>query len=334
MWTALPALLLGCGSPSETLPVSRPPTPVAVVQAESAPETMERSLTGVLAARRDATLSARVGGTVLERIAEPGARVEEGQPILRLDGREASANLAVARAQLADSEALLTDAERRLERSETLGDGLSVQDLDAARTAVARALAARDGAAARRDLASVQLGHHVVRAPFAGEVASLGPEVGETVAPGAPVARVVDTSGLVVTVGLLDDEVSRAESFTVLDGTRDVPASLRHVAAAAEPRTLTWPVELDVPVTGSLRPGRTAQVRVSLSGGAGVVIPMSAIGPDGDVWTVVDGAARAEQVEILGERGGTAVVAGIAAGVDVVLRGTDLTDGQPVTVVR
>jgi RND family efflux transporter MFP subunit len=244
------------------------------------------------------------------------------------------ANLSAASAQLADAVALLDDALRRLARAESLGDGLSLQDLDTARTTVARAQASRDGAAARRDLALVQLGHHTLRAPFPGEVASLEPEVGETVGSSAAVARVVDTSGLVITVGLLDDEVGRTEAFTVRDGTESVPATVLHVAPAADPRTLTWPVELSVPSTGGLRAGRTAQVTAAISGVGGVRVPVAAVAPDGAVWIVTDGVAQPSRVTILHERGGEAVVEGLAPGTDVVLRGAELSAGQAVTVVR
>ncbi len=300
---------------------------VVVVAAAPADPLVTRRLPGVLEAGRDATIAARAGGTVVERIAEPGTRVDGGDAILRFDRREAWANLAAARAQVADAAALERDAEARRARVESLGDGVSPQDLDAAVTAVARAKAAHEAALAQRDLAAVRLSYLSVTAPFDGVVASLEPEVGETVPPGAPVARVVDDATLTVTVGMLD-EVARSmapgASFVVEVSGTEVTATVRHIAPAAEPETLTWPVELelDASAEADLRPGLPVTVVARLPAAeGGVQIPVQAVGPSREVWTVSDGTLTVRRVEVLRERGTFAVVRGLEPGSQVMVRG-------------
>lgn len=332
------ATLFGC-SAEDPAPAQAPVPRVSVATAQPAPERFERELTGLLEARRDTTLAARAGGTVVARLAEPGTRVDEGDAILRFDSREASAAVGTARAGVTDSEAQLQDAQQRWERLDSLGDLASEQDRTAARSAFHRAEAAVERARAQLQLAEVQRSYLTVRAPFAGEVAMLDPEVGETVAPGSPVARVVDTDGLEVTIGLLGDEVRSARDpntrFEVRSGTTTVPATVDHVSPAADPQTLTWTVDLSVDPSPALIPGMPVTVLAGLaSGGVGVEVPVQALRGDDQMWVVEGGVVRAATVRVLRETSATLVVDGVEAGSAVVIRGpASLRDGDPVQVI-
>jgi membrane fusion protein (multidrug efflux system) len=340
MMTAL-LLLFACGE-SATPELTDPTPRVQVAEAVGAEGPARRVLAGVVQARRDATLSARAGGTVVRRAAEPGESVDQGAAILELDAREARANVRAARAAERESEAALADARSRLSRLEQLGDGASAQALDEARTAVLRAEAALEAATARRELAEVQRSYMTVRAPFAGEVVDLTPEVGETVAPGTPVARVVDVSGTEVEVGLVEDEVgaARAEGTTFQvrgpDGV-ERPAELVHVAPAADPTTLTFDATLALEPDTSLRPGVPVDVVAELATAAtGVRVPVQAVGADDGVWVVSgDDTVRRVAVRRLRERGSDVVVSGLEPGDRVVVRGPGgLAEGQPVVVLE
>jgi len=95
-------------------------------------------------------------------------------------------------------------------------------------------------------------------------------EVGSMVAPGAPVARVIDVDTLKVSAGVPEryaGEVQRGASAIVNFETfaeRDFPARTRFVGSAVNTQNRTFPVEIAIPNTGGmLKPGMVARVRLA-----------------------------------------------------------------------
>lgn len=334
MHLLLLTLLAACSD--EPPPVAIDQTPrVEVVRVAEPPAAVQRTLLSTLAPARDALLTPMRPGRVVRRVVEPGARVAAGDALLELDAREARANLAAAQAGVREASALQDEAVRQEERVDALGDGAAPFQRDQAGVARARAEAAVAGAEAQLELARVNLEHMTLRAPFAGEVALLEPEVGESVAPGAgPVARVVDVSTAHVVVGLLEDEVPavrRAEAqFVVRAGGRPMTATLLYVAPAADPRTLSWLAELRV--ESPLAPaGTPVEVELSLpTVAAGGLVPPKAVRA-GQVWRLDGDVVRRVDVEVVGEARDGLLLDGIAVGDEVVLYAAEvLKDGQQV----
>ena len=142
--------------------------------------------TGYVTARRQATVSAQITGTLTEVLIEEGERVEAGQVLAQLDDTAQQARMAEARAQVAATRAQagqfrtqLAQNQRDLERQQELvGRKLVSQQsvettrtqgetLSAQLTAQQRAV---DVAEAQLRSAKVQLDYTTVRAPFAGVV--------------------------------------------------------------------------------------------------------------------------------------------------------------------
>src|SRR5579862_717387 len=101
--------------------------------------------TGYVTARREATVSAQITGTLKQVLIEEGERVEQGQVLARLDDTAQRAALDQAQAQVAAASAMLTQyraqleqARRDLKRSQGLveADAVSRQDAEQARTQV------------------------------------------------------------------------------------------------------------------------------------------------------------------------------------------------------
>lgn len=325
--------------------VYEPPAPVfdttprvQVVAVAAAPAALERTLLSTAEPARDAVLSPMRPGRVVKRAAPPGTSVRAGDPVLVLDSGEARANLALADAAVLEAEAVLAESRRQQTRTEAMGDGASQAQRDGAATALAQAEAAAAGAQAQRELASVHLSHLTVRAPFAGEVAWLAPEVGEAVPAGGPVARVVDPSSMRVVVGLLEDEVGFARaggaSFEVRAGATSVPAELVHVAPAADPRTRDWSAELLV--AGAPFPlGVPVEVRLELPSvsDAGLLPPRAVSG--GAVWRFEGGTVTRQSVDVVAEHRDGLLVRGLAVGDQVVLyAAADLEDGGSVVLLE
>ena len=139
---------------------------------------------GYVTARRQATVSSKVTGKVIEVLVEEGLRVEKDQVLARLDSSQARLGLGLAQAQLAaaektvvESEALRREAELRRARSrELVAQGIASPSERDAVEAEVDALAARIEAqrelarAAEREVALARqaLDDTVIRAPFAG----------------------------------------------------------------------------------------------------------------------------------------------------------------------
>lgn len=198
--------------------------PAAVLQA-----------TGYVTARRQATVSAQITGTLTEVLIEEGERVEQGQILARLEDSAyraelaaAEAQAAAARARVAQSEAQLAQAERDLERQLDLVErGLvSRQVAEQARTEVT-ALEAhinaqrREAAAAEAqvDVARVRYDFTVVRAPFAGVIVAKAAQVGEIISPLSAgggftrtgVGTIVDMDSLEIEVDVNESYINRVE---------------------------------------------------------------------------------------------------------------------------
>jgi len=155
--------------------------------------------TGYVTARRLATVSTQITGTLTQVLIEEGDRVQKGQVIARLEDSALRASLNVAQAniqsglaQVAQAQAQLAQAEADSRRQTELAASgmLSKQAAEQSRTAVATATAVLDARrreveAGRAQLAQAQVNfdYTVVRAPFAGVVTVKAAQVGEIVSP-------------------------------------------------------------------------------------------------------------------------------------------------------
>src|SRR5579883_176895 len=154
--------------------------------------------TGYVTARREATASAQITGTLAAVLIEEGEHVTEGQVLARLDDTSQRASLAQAEAQLHAAEALLGQYQAQLEQAardvgrdeELVGEAVSRQTLDTARTQVRTYSAQvesqrREVELARAQLAGakVQLDYCTIKAPFTGVITAKAAQPGEIVSP-------------------------------------------------------------------------------------------------------------------------------------------------------
>src|SRR5215470_12946782 len=168
-------------------------------QGAGAPAAAVLQATGYVTARRQATVSTQITGTLTEVLIEEGDHVKAGQVLARLDDTAQRASLAqaqaqaqAAEAQLVQYQAQLEQARRDLVRNQDLvaRQLVSQQALEAASTQV-QSLAAQVEAQRKQvqlaratvDGAQVQLGYTVVRAPFTGVVTAKAAPPGEIVSP-------------------------------------------------------------------------------------------------------------------------------------------------------
>jgi RND family efflux transporter MFP subunit len=186
--------------------------------------------TGYVTARRQATVSAQITGTLTEVLIEEGDHVKAGQVLGRLEDTAQRAALAQAQAQLHSAQALLgqyqaqlAQSERDVKRAEDLVERklVSQQAVEQARTQVETGAAQVQGqrkqielAAASVRSAQVQLGYCTVRAPFTGVVIAKAAQLGEIVSPFSAGGGFTRTGiGTIVDMDSLEIEVDVNEAY-------------------------------------------------------------------------------------------------------------------------
>jgi len=186
--------------------------------------------TGYVTARREATVSAQITGTLIEVLIEEGDRVKQGQVLARLDDTQQQAALAQAEAQLQSARALLVQYQsqvaqnqRDVKRAEDLLQRklVSEQAVEQARTLVETESAQLESqrrqielAAANVRSARVQLDYCTVHAPFTGVVIAKAAQVGEIVSPFSAGGGFTRTGiGTLVDMDSLEVEVDVNEAY-------------------------------------------------------------------------------------------------------------------------
>jgi len=186
--------------------------------------------TGYVTARRQATVSAQITGTLTEVLIEEGDHVKAGQVLGRLEDTAQRAALAQAQAQLKSARALLVQyqaqlaqSERDVKRAEDLVERklVSQQAVEQARTQVETGAAQVQGQSKQIELAQagvrsaqVQLGYCTVRAPFTGVVIAKAAQVGEIVSPLSAGGGFTRTGiGTIVDMDSLEIEVDVNEAY-------------------------------------------------------------------------------------------------------------------------
>lgn len=236
-WAAAAVLAAALLAGAAAIYYLRPaPLPIAVAVAEPAPAETGTSrgatldASGYVVARRQATVSSKITGKVVELLIEEGQRVEADQIIARLDDSNDRAAVAQAEAQLAQARANLTAAEVAFanaqpvydrHRAQFERDVISAQDFDlaraqydASRTSLTVAERAVEVAEANLAVAERRLDDTIVRAPFAGVVTVKAAQEGEMVSPVSAGGGFTRTGiGTIVDMDSLEIEVDVSENF-------------------------------------------------------------------------------------------------------------------------
>ena len=189
--------------------------------------------TGYVTARREATVSAQISGTIVDEHVEEGEHVEMSQVLAHLDSTaqvaalaQANAQLQVAQAQLAQFQAQLAQSKRDLARAEDLvGRKLvSRQSVEVARTEVDTQQSQLASQRKQVELghagvqaAQVQLDYCTVRSPFKGVIIARSAQIGEIVSPFSAgggftrtgIATIVDMDSLEIEVDVNESYINR-----------------------------------------------------------------------------------------------------------------------------
>ena len=244
---------------------------------------------------RQATVAAQVQGRVLEARVDAGARVRQGDVLLRIDTREADQAVAAAAANVAAAQARLVDARAALERTRSLRarNFISAAALDQAQAAFDAARAQHVAAEVGRAQADASRGFATVTSPLTGVVAQRLIEPGEMAQPGRPLMLIYEPGALRAVAdvpqqqlaslgrGALQAKVEFPESGRWLD------AASVTVLPAADPRTHTARVRVALPADAAgVVPGMAARVHFLVGSAPRLTVPGAAVLRRGEVTGV------------------------------------------------
>ncbi|WP_088282897.1 efflux RND transporter periplasmic adaptor subunit [Ideonella sp. A 288] len=298
--------------------------------------------------RVESRLGFRVGGKLTRRLVEIGDTVRPGQPLAQLDAQDLRLGQAAAQSQFAAAKASLDVAEAEFRRFKELRDQgfISGMELDRREATLKAARAQADQAGAQSGVQGNQASYAVLTSDVAGTVVGVDAEPGAVVSAGTTVLRIAQDGPRDAVFSVPEE---RAPAIRALLGKRDAvqvqwpggaapgAATVREIAAAADPASRTFLVKADVG-TAPVRLGQTATVMVEQRSPDAVIrLPLSAVFEyqgKSTVW-LLDRSAMTVQphpVQVAGAEGNLVVLAGgLSAGQTVVTAGVHvLTPGQKV----
>jgi multidrug efflux system membrane fusion protein len=344
---ALSLMVAACSRPAPA------PEPVRAVQTLTvssgvAGGTIEYA--GEVRARVESRLGFRVGGKMVSRPAQLGDSVKAGQVLATLDAQDLRLGQEAARSAVQAARVNHDQALADFKRFTELRDQgfISAAELERRDNTLKAAQAQLAQAEALSGVQNNQTSYGTLIADAGGVVTAVEAEPGAVLSAGATVLRVAQDGPRDVVFSVPEDQIdvlralqSRGGTVQVRiwgDGKVPLPASVREVAAAADPATRTYAVKADVG-KAMVRLGQTATVAIAMPAMAGVVkLPLTAVFEQqgkSSVW-LLDPATmtvRAQPIVVGGAEGNKIVVAaGLAPGQQVVTAGVHvLTPGQKVT---
>ena len=334
-----------------TISTEAKPMPVTVERyaLESSYSASTRFL-GIVQAASDSNIGFEVAGVLSALEAKEGDFVTTGQLLGRLDIRQQSAALDLAKAQEKEVAAQLELAKLNMQRVNSLlaQSVVSQREADDARLTVEATQARLETTQASVRNAEIVIEKSGLRAPFDAVVSKRITEPGSIVGPNVPIVRLVSVGAREAHVGISPKFANMAvigESYTLYVEGKAISAKLRSVGADVDPQTLTVLAVLTLPKDQSVRVGQTVALefeeRVNETGGW---LPITAL-LEGDkgLWTVLvtkenkagEIITARESVEVVYSEGERVFVRGtVADDTNVVASGMQrLSPGSPVDIV-
>jgi len=314
---------------------AKPAVPVSALQVKLGTFNSYLEVQGRVDFDENASVAARAAGTLTSIRVQRGARVGRGQVLATIDASILDASVAELRTRL---ELARTVYERQA--------GLWKQQIG---TEIQYLTAKNNYDALRRNLATLarQRELYNVVAPFGGTVDEVLPKLGEVVAPGAPVARLVSGTG-----GKVLADVSEAYASSIKAGdqalvvipdisAQEIPSTVRVVSRSISSASRTFTVELRLggQQARQLRPNMVVQVRIRNYQRQNVpVVPVDAVQKDEkNSFVFVVGAGNKAQKRLIrtGQtyNGQVEVASGLKADEKVITAGyQNLNEGQVVSL--
>jgi len=306
----------------------KPALTVTLTQAHTASLPIKLSANGSIAAWQEAIVGAETNGLrVQELLAGVGDVVQRGQLLATFAPESVQADVALARASLAEAQANALDAGANAERARAVqGSGaLSAQQVNQYLTQELTAKARVESAKAQLDAQLLRLKQTQVLAPDAGIISMRHASVGAVLGAGVEIFRLIRQGRLEWRAELTSAELGRITVGTgvlvAAPGGAQLKGRVRMVAPTVDAQSRNGLVYVDLPTmpvsakagTGAFKPGMFARGEFELGQSSALTVVQSAVlvregfnyvmrvGPDNRVsqQKVQTGRVLGDQIEIL-----------------------------------
>lgn len=261
---------------------------------------------GIIEGRQEAVVRTRTAGTIRSISFELGQTFSRGDVLLTLDDTVSSLQLRQLELQRDDAQADLESKQALFSRG-----GLSERELNQAKASL-------DGIDAQLTQVRESVEAARVSTPISGRVSQRSPNlvIGDQLAAGTQIARIVDLESLRVTLS-----VGQSQVFQIREGARaevriQVPGrvltaegTVTAISAGSDLRTGSWSVVVDAPNPAPevLRAGMTAEVVIFQEDAPAMpIVPGAAlVYRDGraGVFIVENGQAKLVHIDVIDEYG-------------------------------
>lgn len=345
----LASVLLAC-SRAEPQPEPVRQVRTLVVGTSSAASTVEYA--GEVRARTEARLSFRVPGKLQARLVEVGQAVKPGQALARIDPADLGLSQQAAQAAVRTAQVNHELAQADFKRFKDLRDQgfISGAELDRREAALKSSAAQLEQARAQAAVQTNQATYSTLAADAAGVVVGVDAEPGAVLAAGSPVVRVALDGPRDVVFVVPEDALPAMRSLLgrqaalrvrLWAGGDELRATVRELAAMADPVTRTFAIKADLGTSRTAQLGQTATVLLDRpTAEATLKLPLAVVREHqgkSAVWVFdpAAGAVRSRPVSLAAAQGNEVLVAsGLKAGERVVTAGVHvLSEGQVVRLL-
>ncbi len=265
---ALGMLLAACGAKDKPAEVIRP---VQLAQVKLGGASTTAVFAGDVRPRYEADLGFRIGGKIIARYVDVGARVKKGQPLARLDPADVGLQAQAAMAQVAATETEWKFAQAEYDRYQRLlkEKFISASALDAKRNALDSNRAKYEQAKANLAVAQNQSSYATLMASDDGVITAVNADAGQVVAAGQAVFKLARAEEREVAISVPENrigELTGAKQLIVAlwaNPQKLYPAKVREISPAVDAMTRTFAVRVAIANPDpSVQWGMTANVGV------------------------------------------------------------------------
>lgn len=315
-----------------------------------------RTFSGVTSAGLSATLSFKVGGTVLKKHVQTGDKVKQGDVLAELDPTDYQLQSQEISASLNQYQAALRKDEANYKRVKTLyeNQNTSLNDLDAARAGYEASRSAVEALQKKLELAQLQIEYTQLKAPQDGIIANVHVEINENVGSGTRVIELSSKGDFEITVGMPESFISRVKKGDSVDvklasvSQKLFPGTVKTVSYVSS-ESSTYPVKITLlEKSDNIRPGMPADVTFHFADKARadvMIVPSHSVAEDQSgkfVFVVVPsgtagvGLIQRKAVEVGPlTNAGFEILSGLTGGDKVVTAGvSNITNGMKVKLLQ
>ncbi len=292
------------------------------------------SAAGTLNSKNTSVLSSKVMGKVVALTVNEGDHVNQGKLLLRIESGEISA-------QAYQAQAAYNNAKLQYDRIKTLFNEQAATQME-----MDQATLGFESAKAGLNAARAMESYTIITAPISGQIVEKRINLGEMAMPGQPILKIEDNKNLRLEATVKEQDlrfVRQGGAVTIqidaLPG-REIKARVAQVVPAADIRTHSFVVKVDIPADSGLITGMYGKAFFNAGKRDVILVPKTALvdmsGITGVYLVSAEGSAVFQMIQT-GDTYGDSVeaVTGLKAGDTVIVSRPDARiDGKKIVVAE